>query len=76
MQSTEVESQLAKAHEMSWPTVMQDVQTMEAFGKGTDTNNAIQSGVMDNSNEGQNSLQFMKLNTEDKSVVTYGAKSF
>ena len=54
VQSTEVESQLAKAHEMSWPTVMQDEQTMEAFGKGADTNTAIQSGVMDNSNEAQN----------------------
>ena len=71
VQSTEVESQLAKAHEMSWPTVMQDVQTMEAFGKGADTNNAIQSGVMDNSNEAQNSLQRTKFNAEDKSVATY-----
>ena len=34
VQSTEVEHQLASAHEMSQATVMQDVQAMELFGKG------------------------------------------
>ena len=72
MQSTEVEYQLASAQEMSWPTVMQDVQAMELFGKGAYTKNAIQSGVMDYSNEAQSSLQRTKLNTVDKSVATFG----
>ena len=71
VQSTEVEYQLASAHEMSRPTVMQDVQTMKLFGKGAYTKNAIQSGVMDDCNEVQNSLQWMKLNTVDTSVATY-----
>ena len=42
IQSTEVEYQLASTHEMSRPTVMQDVQAMELFGKGAYTKNAIQ----------------------------------
>ena len=37
VQSTEVEYQLASAEEMSRPTVMQDVQAMEVFGKGAYT---------------------------------------
>ena len=71
VQSTEVEYQLASAHEMSQATVMQDVQAMELFGKGAYTKNAIQSGVMDYSNEAKSSLKRTKLNTVDKSVVTF-----
>ena len=72
IQSTEVEHQLASAHELSQATVMEDVQAMYLFGKGAYTKNAIQSGVMDYSNEAQTSLKPMKLNTEAKSVGTYG----
>ena len=72
VQSTEVEHQLASTHEMSQATVMEDVQAMELFGKGTYTKNAIQSGVMDYSNEVQSSLKPTKLNTVDKSVGTFG----
>ena len=71
VQSTEVEYGLANTHEIAWPTVMEDVQSMETFGKGADTKNAIQSAVMDNSNEVQKTLQQTKLNTQDKSVLTY-----
>ena len=72
VQSTEVEHQLASAHEMSQATVMEDVQAMELFGKGAYSKNAIQSGVMDYSNEVQSSLKPTKLNTVDKSVGTFG----
>ena len=72
VQSTEVEHQLASAHEMSQATVMEDVQAMELFAKGAYTKNAIQSGVMDYSNEAQSSLKPTQLNTVDKSVGTFG----
>ena len=57
VQSTEVEHQLTSALEMSQATVMEDVQAMELFGKGAYIKNAIQSGVMDYSNEAQSSLK-------------------
>ena len=57
---------------MSQATVMEDVQAMELFGKGAYTKNAIQSGVMDYSNEAQSSLKPTKLNTVDKNVGTFG----
>ena len=72
VKSTEVEHQLASAHELSQATVMEDVQAMYLFGKGAYTKNAIQSGVMDHSNEAQSSLEPTKLNTVAKSVGTFG----
>ena len=57
---------------MSQPTVMQDVQAMELFGKSAYTKNTMQSGVMDYSSDAQNSLQRIELNTVDKSVARFG----
>ena len=51
---------------------MEDVQAMYLFGKGAYMKNAIQSGVMNYSNEAQSSLKPTKLNTVAKSVGAFG----
>ena len=69
--STEVEYHLASENDISRPTVMQDVQTMEVPGNGTYTYNGIEKGVRGDSNQAQHSAQWPNLNTEHKSIGTY-----
>ena len=63
VQSIEVEYALAKAHEISRGTVMEDVQNMASVGNGTNTYIALQSTIMESSNEEQKSLEQTTFNT-------------